>query len=156
MAERLGAWAEVGAKTETVIAIKPHVGGALHTPEDAVWLLRQVDSRWIRCVYDYSHYALRGLELAASFRPLAPHTTFVHVKDARGDADQFQFLLPGDGDTDYVRYLRLLAEAGFHGDVVVEVSGQLHSLPSYDPTIAAKRCYAYLAAAFAKASVRRG
>ena len=40
MAERLKAWGETAAGANIVVAIKPHVGGALHTPDGALWLLQ--------------------------------------------------------------------------------------------------------------------
>jgi sugar phosphate isomerase/epimerase len=156
MTQRLRDWAKVAAETKTVIAIKAHVGGAMHWPEQAVWLAEQVDSPWIKCVYDYSHFELRGIDMAESIKTLAPHSVFVHVKDSRGDADNVQFLLPGDGRTDYSQYLKLLTAAGYRGDVVVEVSGQIHGRAGYDPLAAAKNCYAKLAPAFEKAGVQRG
>lgn len=155
MADRLASWAKVAAETQTVIAVKPHVGGALHTPEGARWLLAQVKSPWIRAVYDYSHYALIGLDLAKTIDTIADRCVMVHVKDAKRVNGKPRFLLPGDGDVDYVRYLRLLVGAGFSGPVIVEVSGQIHGRPDYDPVAAAKRCYAHLDRAFRQAGIKR-
>jgi inosose dehydratase len=109
----------------------------------------------VKCAYDYSHFQLRGLDLAESIRTLIPHTAFIHVKDARGDASRFQFLLPGEGETDYVKLLRLVAASGYRGDVVVEVSGQIFNKPNYRPLDAARRCYEKLAPAFQSAGIQR-
>ncbi|MCA9225330.1 MAG: sugar phosphate isomerase/epimerase [Planctomycetales bacterium] len=156
MADRLKDWARVAEEGNAVIAIKPHVGGAMHRPEHALWLLEQVDSSHVRAAYDYSHYQLRSIDMAESIQQLAPESVFIHVKDAAGDANRVQFLLPGEGTVDYARYLKLVAAAGYEGDVVVEVSGQIHGKPNYDPIAAAKKSYAPLAAAFEKAGVARG
>jgi inosose dehydratase len=155
LADRLKAWAAVAAAARTVIAIKPHVANALHTPEGAKWLLRQIDSPWIKLAYDYSHLVLRGVPLAESVTALAPHTAFIHVKDAKGTPEKFEFLLPGDGNIDYVEYLKLLRSAAYRGPIVVEVSGQLSNKTGYDPVAAAQRSYRNLAAAFAKAGIGR-
>ncbi len=154
MADRLTDWAKTAEAAKITIALKPHVAGAVHTPEAALWLVRQADSPRIRLTYDYSHYVLRGIGLAESLKALAAHTAFVHVKDARGDAKKFQFLLPGEGDTDYAKYLGLLRDARYGGHVCVEVSGQIHTRPGYDPVAAARKSYDNLAPAFAKAGVR--
>ncbi len=156
MAERLRGWAQVGAAQRQVIALKPHVGGALHTPEDALWLWQQADSPWIKLVYDFSHFELRGFKLDDSLQMIAPHAAFVHVKDSEGDASKFKFLLPGEGKVDYSHYLHLLKQASYRGAVVVEVSGLIFNQPNYDPIMAARKSYLVLAAAFAKAGIKRG
>jgi inosose dehydratase len=155
MAARLRDWAKVGEEEDFTVAIKAHVGGALHTPEDCAWLALQAENPRVKCVYDYSHFQLRGIDLAESVRTLIPRTAFLHVKDATGDASRFQFLLPGEGETDYVQLLKLVAASGYRGDVVVEVSGQVFSKPDYRPLDAARRCYETLAPAFERAGVQR-
>jgi inosose dehydratase len=155
MAERLNAWAEVGKSAKAVIAIKAHVGGALHTPEDAAWLVKQANSPWIKLTYDFSHFELRSYKLADSMALMIGQTRFIHIKDTNGgNAEKFQFILPGDGKTDYVEYLRLLKSHGYRDPVTIEVSGQVWNKKEYDPIVAAKHCYAKLAPAFEKAGVR--
>jgi inosose dehydratase len=158
MVERLGEWARVMADAKVVLAIKAHVGNACRIPEDLVWLLKQVDSPWIQAAYDYSHFQLQGLDLAASLKTLLPQTVFIHVKDAQGQAGKFQFLLPGAAtgnmQVDYPAYFRQIAAENYRGDVVVEVSGQIHSQPGYDPLAAARQSYGPLARAFTSAGLR--
>ena len=156
MAERLQDWAKVAMAIRTVIAIKAHVGGAMHLPEHPVWLMNRVNSPWIRCAHDYSHFELRNVDMADSVKMLVPHSVFIHVKDSRGDAGRVQFLLPGDGNIDYVKLLNWIAKAGYRGDVVVEVSDQIHGQPGYDPLAAAQHSYTNLASAFEKAGISPG
>lgn len=144
MADELKTWAEIGNSSKTVIAIKPHVGGALHTPEGADWLVRQVDSPWIRLAYDYSHYQAQGLPMLPSLKLLLPNSVFIHVKDNVGTGGKVQFALPGDGDTDYLTYFKQVAASGYHGTIMIEVSSQLHRKPDYDPIAAAKHSFANL------------
>ncbi len=149
LAERLGAWAEVGRGAKTVIAVKPHVGNALHALDGATWLVKQVNSAWLRLAFDYSHFELRGVKLADAVTALVPLAAFVHVKDAKGTADKFEFLLPGAGATDYSAYAKLLVGAKYAGPVVVEVSGMVSAKPGYDAVAAARESRAALAKAFA-------
>jgi len=97
--------------------------------------------------YDYSHFELQGIGMEESMKLLLPRTRFIHVKDSTGDAAKFQFLLPGEGRTDYVTYFALLREHAFTGPVCVEVSGQIFNKPGYDPVAAAQKSYAALAKA---------
>ena len=153
MAERLRAWGDVAAAHKTIIAVKPHVGGALHTPEGALWLVREVNHPAIKLTYDFSHYELRGYSLAPTWKDLAPHAAFIHVKDSEGTAAKFKFLLPGEGRIDYANYAALVQAAGYRGPVVVEVSGLIFNQKGYDPIAAAKKSYAALAPHFQRKKV---
>jgi sugar phosphate isomerase/epimerase len=153
--ERLRVWAEAAAEAKVMVAIKAHVGGALHRAADAAWLVRQIDSPWLKAAFDFSHFQLRGVSLAETAMALLPHSIFIHVKDGRGTAEKPEFLLPGEGTIDYVDLLRQAARQNYRGDVVVEVSGQIHSRAGYDPAAAARKCYLALAPAWEKADIER-
>lgn len=150
MAARLLSWAEVARAGNIILAIKAHVGNAVNSPDRLLWLLQNVSNPAIKVAYDYSHFELQGFSLADSLKALLPHTHFIHVKDSSGDATKFQFLLPGEGHTDYVAYFRMLKQSNYNGPVVVEVSGQVFNRPGYDPIVAAKKCYKALSAAIAR------
>lgn len=145
--ERLGSWSEVLAAAKTKLAVKCHIGNAMQKPEQLRWVLEQVQSPWLTAACDYSHFELQQLSMAESLQPLAEKISFVHVKDAQGEPGKFQFVLPGDGKTDYAKLFAALKQAKYTGDILVEVSGQLHSKPDYDPLAAARRSYAALAPA---------
>lgn len=149
--ERLRDWAAVAAEHKAVIAIKAHVAGALHLPQDAADLVRTINSPSLQLAFDQSHFQLRDVPLAEAWKAMADRTRFLHVKDAKGAPGAFQFLLPGDGTIDYVELFRLLKSTRYSGPVVVEVSGQLSSKPDYDPTAAAKKCWPVLRDARQKA-----
>jgi inosose dehydratase len=134
---------------KTVLAIKGFVGTAVDRPEKVLWLLDRVDSPWIRNGYDYSHYKLLGLDMGETIRELGSRTTFIHVKDSVGTPEKFKFMLPGDsGEIDYKQYTRLLAEAGYHGPMLVEVSVHVSGQPGYDAVAGAKHAWDNLAPFF--------
>ena len=94
---------------------------------------------------------IQKVELPLTVPILAPFAVHTHVKDQRGRAPDHQFLTPGEGDFDYVRYLRAMRQAGYDGFITVEVSVMVQRRPDYDPFAAAELGYRTLAAAFAKA-----
>ena len=148
-------WERVASSHKTVVAIKAHISGALHTPQDAKWLVQQIDSPWIRLVYDYSHFQRQKLDLKESLTAMIRETVFVHIKDNITTDGKTEFALPGEAhDIDYAEYLTLLRNGGYRGAVVVEVSAQVFGKPGYDPVAAAKRCYANIQPAFIKAGLR--
>lgn len=154
MVERLGDWAKIAEQTQSTIAIKAHISGAAHRPEHVRWLLDQVKSPSLKAAFDFSHFQLRGLDLKDSWDRLASDTIFIHVKDSTGDQQKFQFVLPGEGTIDYVEYLKLILDSGYKGDIIVEVSGQIHSRPDYDPIVACKKSFA-IAPRFEEAGLKR-
>jgi sugar phosphate isomerase/epimerase len=151
MVERLHDWASTAEKSKTVIAIKAHVSSAVNSPERLLWLLDEVKSPSIQIAYDYSHFELQGIDMEESMKLLLPRTRFIHVKDSVGELGKFQFVLPGSGRTDYVKYFGLLRQHSYAGPVCVEVSGQVFNKPNYEPIDAAKECYRILSIAMKKA-----
>jgi inosose dehydratase len=147
MADKLQAWADAATKAKTVIALKAHVASAVNCPERLLWLLEAVPSPSIQVTYDYSHFEIQGISMEESMTMLLPRTRFIHVKDSAGDAARFQFLLPGEGRTDYRRYFSELRKNNYTGPVCVEVSGQIFNKPGYDPILAAKKSFETLSSA---------
>ena len=150
MADELAVWAKTLEPLKTALAIKGFVGTALDRPERVLWLLDQVKSPWIRNGYDYSHYKVLKLGLRETLQPVASRTAFIHVKDSVGTPEKFRFLLPGDsGEIDYKEYAQILAEVGYRGPVLVEVSVHVSGQPGYDAVAAAKHCWENLSPFFA-------
>jgi inosose dehydratase len=130
---------------------------AVQNPERILWLLRAADSPWIKLAYDFSHFQLQSLALDDTLTAMLPQTRFIHVKDGRMTAEgKVEFLLPGEGATDYGAYFQKLHALGYRGDVVVEVSAMVFKQPGYDPRAAAQKSYAALAAGVEKAGLIRG
>lgn len=146
--DRLGDWLKVMAGSGVRLAIKAHISNAIQTPTQLRWVLDRLDSEWLTAAYDYSHFELQKLSIDESLKPFAGRAIhFVHVKDAQGEPGKFQFLLPGEGKTNYDELFAALAKRHYRGDICVEVSGQIFSKPGYDGVAAAKKCYAALAPA---------
>lgn len=148
--DRVAAWGELGNKHDMVTCVKPHRGGALSRPDEAIWLIKSLDSpKWLRMVYDYSHYIFRDIALIQSIRQAAPFTAHVAVKDTIKDGNRMRFVLPGEAGTiDFVTLLKEFHRAGYTGDISCEVSGMVWGKSGYDPQAAIKTCFANMSKAF--------
>ena len=146
---------DFGAHHGVVIAMEPHIGCCLCDVERTLWLLDQIDSEYLKLNYDISHFDVAGVPTAESVAALAPHTVHTHVKDQRGRAPDFEFLIPGEGDFDYVEYLDAMKAAGYDDYITVEVSKMVQEREDYDPLGAAGLAYRTLEAAFEASRAER-
>lgn len=153
--DELRDWAQLAERMNMTFCFKPHAGNAIHSPEQAVEVAKAVGSPRIRINYDYSHMAVEGRPLEESLRLMLPYSAYVQVKDAKGTPEKYEYLLPGDANTDYVQYFRTLQSMGYAGWVTVEISSMIHRKPDYDALATAKLCYTRMSGAFAKAGVTR-
>lgn len=136
--ERLSVWASLATKRKTVVAIKAHIGSALHLPGDAAALCRKIGSPYLRLNYDYSHFSLQSLPLAGSLDEALPWIAMIHIKDVQGPAGKHRFALPGEGSIDYAAYAELLRNRKYRGPIVVEVSTHVLTRPGFDPESCAR------------------
>jgi sugar phosphate isomerase/epimerase len=155
LADRFGALADYAQRAGVVVGMEPHVGAALHRPDQVLWLLEQVDSPALTIHFDISHFNVQGVPMEESVAQLASHSLHTHVKDERGRDPDHEFLIPGEGEMEYPRYLRLMADAGYDGHIVVEISLMVQRRPDYDALAAATQSYEVLARAFAEAGIAR-
>jgi sugar phosphate isomerase/epimerase len=153
--ERFSELAEIAASVGVRVALEPHFATVVCNAARALDVLHAVDSDALGLNFDVSHFAVQGLPIAEAVRALAPHAIACEVKDQRGVAPDFQFLIPGEGDFDYVAFLKELAASGYDGSVAVEISVFRQRVPGYDPYDAAARSYAVLAKAFDDAKIAR-
>ncbi|MEI8020273.1 MAG: TIM barrel protein [Schlesneria sp.] len=155
--DRLGDWRRIAESTKTIIAVKPHRSGAMSNPEQGAWLLEQLGSSpWMGMIYDYSHYAMRGLSIAETINTAFPTTVQIVVKDVAKNGDQFEFALPGEANTfDHGEILAAFYKLGYRRSVCCEVSSQVFRRPGYDAAAAAKVCYDFMSRVFKNAAVPR-
>ncbi len=155
MADELRSWVPVLESGNTTLVFKPHIGHAVNNPERSLWLINAIGSSRIRIVYDYSHFFIEGFTLDGSLRELIAYSPFVVVKDSAGTLGKYDYLLPGDGKTDYLAYFRLLKELNYSGFVNVEVSAHIQRKPGYEPVATTKLCYTRLAPQMDRAGLVR-
>jgi sugar phosphate isomerase/epimerase len=153
--DRLGALATLAASLGVRVALEPHFATVICNKERALDVLGSVVNDALGLNLDISHFAVQGLPIAEAVRALAPHAVACEVKDQRGGAPDFQFLIPGEGDFDYVTFLKELKAASYDGSVAVEISVFRQRVAGYDPYDAATRSYAVLDEAFDAAGIVR-
>lgn len=147
VAGRLRRYADLVTVENCILAVEPHVGQELDTPQKARWLMDAVDHPRVRLNFDYSHYLVQGIELQQSLDLTADFSVHTHIKDGRMVDGKVQFALPGDDRLDLVAYLRAVRAAGLDVPITVEVSRQISGRDDYDPWPVAEHCFANLDAA---------
>jgi sugar phosphate isomerase/epimerase len=155
LVERFGELARHAEQRGVTVMAEPHVSSALRNPDDVLWLLAQVNSPAFKIDLDTSHFHTQGMNIAPVIEKLGPHTAHVEVKDERGLAPDHEFLIPGEGNCDYVEILKALDRVGYSGFVDVEISFMVQHRPGYDPLAVAAQSYAVLSRAFEDAGITR-
>ncbi|TWU03655.1 Xylose isomerase-like TIM barrel [Neorhodopirellula pilleata] len=155
--DRLGRWVRLADETQTAIAIKPHRGGVVSQPAEAVWLFEQLGAPdRLRMVFDYSHYAFRDLPLIETIETSLPYVAHVAVKDVKRVDDRVVFELPGETrNIDFADLISRLHGGGYRGDINCEVSSMVSKRAGYDAVAAARTCYRNLSTAFERSGVER-
>lgn len=155
VAELFGKAAAYAESVGVIVGAEPHVSNALHTPEQAIWLVEQVNSPAFGIHFDISHFNVQGMDMEATVAQLVPYTVHTHVKDERGIAPNHEFLIPGEGDMDYVGYLKAMDRAGWQEYITVEISLMVQARPDFDALAAATQSYRVLSHAFEDAGIAR-
>ena len=147
--------ANYAARAGVIIAIEPHVGSIMETPQQILSLVNTIDSPYLRVNFDISHFNVMGIAVEESVAALAAHAAHTHVKDERGLYPNHEFLIPGEGEFDYTDYLRAMQRHGYEGTISAEISVMVQRRPDYDPLATAAQTYTVLARAFEQAGIKR-
>ncbi len=153
--ERMGELVRYATERGVIIAAEPHVASMLDTPERVLELIHTINSPNLRLNFDISHFNVQGYSIDESVSALAPYTVHTHVKDERGVVPNYEFLIPGEGEFDYVKYLHAMDAAGYDGYITAEISIMVQRRPNYDAFAAAEQTFTTLAAAFDQAGYAR-
>ena len=153
IADIVAHWGESIASIGTRLAIEPHFGSLLDTPERAAWLVNKIQSPSVGLNFDNSHFDVAGYDPAETIRKLAPLAIHTHVKDGCMEQGRVRYLLPGEGDTDYVSYYEGMDRAGWSGCITVEITAMIFRREDYDPWGAAEFSFRTLHEARAKADI---
>ncbi len=153
IAERATDLGDYAAQRGVTLAVEPHSGNALDTPDKAVWLIDQVDHPAVRLNFDISHFDIIGIGIDECVPQMVPYSVHTHVKDQRGRYPDHEFLTPGSGPFDFVHYLEAMHRAGYTGFIGMEVGVMVQRKPGYDPFVDAALGYYALVHAFNESGV---
>lgn len=149
----LGPWVEAAKQAGVKLAIKPHRSHAMDLPQQAIWLIEQLNAAdTLSMVFDYSHFAYRDLPFEDMVKIALPHTGYVVMKDAVQRDGKVQFALPGEAATiPHAAILKQFIDGGYRGEVCAEVSAQVSKAKDYDPVKATQICFTSLSRIVAQA-----
>jgi sugar phosphate isomerase/epimerase len=153
VAERVVELGNYAASKDVIYAPEMHSGTSMDLPRKALWLLEQVNHPYVKLNFDISHCEIVGMPTEEACNAMAPHSVFTHVKDQRGLYPNHEFLTPGAGPSDYVRYLKAMDAAGYTGFIGMEVSVMVQRKPGFDPFVDAALGYYALLRAFNESGV---
>ncbi len=153
LAERVGELVDYGESRGVTIAMEPHIGAIIDTPDKVLELLEIVNSPYLKVNFDISHFDIVGMSTHDTVSALASVSAHTHVKDQRGIHPDFEFLIPGEGTFDYVDYLKQMQAHGYDGFITAEVSFMVQAREDYDPLAAATLSYDTLSKAFLDAGI---
>ena len=158
LVDHVGKWVEVTTEHDVTCCIKPHRGGGMSNPAQALWIMQQLGNpQRLRMVYDFSHYIYTGLDLQLTVEQAVSKTAHVAVKDTiKNPKGGYQFKLPGStAAIDFALLIKRLFQGGYRGDISCEVSSMLWRQAGYDPRQAIRTCYKNMSLAFEKSGVPR-
>ncbi len=156
LVERIQEAADYGHSQGVTFAIEPHVGSIIDTPDRMLEVIKRVGSDAVGVNFDISHFNVMGIGIEESVSAMAPHARHTHVKDERGTVPDFEFLIPGEGEFDYVTYLKSMQRHGYTGFITAEISNMVQRRTPYYPLEVATQTYDVLAKAFSNAGIERG
>jgi sugar phosphate isomerase/epimerase len=113
------------------LAFEPETGNVVETPQKGRRLLHEMRSPRLKVVMDAANLFDAddaALQLSRSedllyeaFELLGDDIVIAHAKDVRASGE---FVAAGKGDLDYDLYLKHLAEAGYHGPLILHGLGE--------------------------------
>ena len=77
----------------------------------------------LEVLFDPAHYLVRGDDVTAAFRELAPRIRHIHAKVALGRLEDFEFPPLGEGEIDFGSLMQAVVDTGFAGYVALEYEG---------------------------------
>lgn len=107
------------AAGEVILAIEPEPGFLIETNGQAVDIVEQLGSPWLRLNQDIGHANVCEDDYLASIERALPLTRHIHVEDIKGRVHRHE--IPGDGDIDFPALFEALRRGGYSHYLSVEL-----------------------------------
>jgi sugar phosphate isomerase/epimerase len=104
----------------------PHRNGLCRTLSEAAYVLEALPPDSVDVLLDVTHVQSSGSSPEDALGFFGHRVRHVHLRDGRGENI---FLVPGEGDVDFARFLRALSIGRFDGLCALELEGHGESLP---------------------------
>jgi 3-dehydroshikimate dehydratase len=131
---------DLGRESVPFFALETHPGSLMDTSRATLRLLADVDRPNLKVNLQIPLGSGDSCEdVFESARLLGRHTTHIHAHNWVGDPSRLTFL--GEGDYDFRKFIRILNEEGFDGNISIE-HGSHHG--SKDPYLVARHEIEYL------------
>jgi protein FrlC len=124
--------------------VYPALSDYMNKTDDALGVIREVDSPCLGIVLDTGHLNLSGEDIESAFLKANEFLLQIHVNDNNSLIQQNA--IPGEGSYDFPRLARLLHQHDYHGFLTVEIGWQYSFDPVPAVTQARERMLSYLSA----------
>ena len=111
------------ASSKITFAVEPEPGMVLETTDQAIELIRGIDSERVRVNMDIGHVKCSEEPYLEKIKKAAPYAVHCHIEDILGKTHEH--LIPGDGDLDFRSVFRILESSGYAGFLSVELYPQV-------------------------------
>ena len=111
---KLGEENQITYTLEVLNTVVDHPGYSINIIEDAVRLVKEVDSPYVKILFDIYHTQVEEGNVADLLRAYHPYIGHIHVADVPGRHE------PGTGELNYPFIAEVLREVGYEGVVGME------------------------------------
>lgn len=101
------------------VVVTNHKNTAISNLDDYREVLQRVDDSRLRCLLEVGHFHAVGIRWEEGYELLKGKVGLVHIKDIK-DGSSVPY---GQGEVDFGKLLRTLADDGYRGRIVVELEG---------------------------------
>lgn len=89
------------------------------TPEDHLYFIEGINSKWLKITYDVGHAFTVGNDIVSYFKKVYLYVVNLHIHDNHGERDEH--LVPGTGNINFHELIDVLKRYDYKGPIILEV-----------------------------------